>query len=1193
MTVEEAIALVEQLLERGRLTKVQEIVFRQSWAGQTYFDMAIESDYDPGHIKDVGSELWRTLSKALGEKVTKNNLHGVLKRTAQPQNCTTALSTLNYRPSNSHADWGDAPDVPVFFGRTKELEKLEDWIIRDRCRCVAIVGMRGIGKTHLSLRLGLGGIGKTNLSLQLAKGIQEDFEFVIWRSLLNAPLLSDLLADLIKILSRQQQTTLPERISDRISCLMQHLKNHSCLLILDNAETLLQAGDPIGRYRADYEDYGQLIKQIGEVPHQSCLLLTSREKPQELIFMDGLTRPVRSLVLQGLDIQAGKQILKELGDFTASEDDWGELIQLYDGNPLALQLAAKHILEVFFGNIADFLKKGKPVFHDLQELLSWHFQRLPTACCEVLYWLAINREPVTLAELREDLILSTAKAALPATLGVLQRKIPVERTDDRFTLQPVLMEYVTDQVVALTSKEIVNQSHEFLRNYALIKAQSKDYVRQAQIRLILGPVIDSLILALGSSNQIQLQLQELLKKLKQEALSHSGYGAGNILNLLSQIQAILSSYDFSHLTICQAYLQDVNLQDVNFSHCYFSKSIFTQSFSGVMSIAFSPDGKTLASANANCEIHLWQVADQQRLLTLEGHTNWVRKIAFSPNAQILASASEDSTVKVWQLQSGKCWYTLSEHTGSVYSVAFSPNGSLLVSGSSDLTIRIWQVSEGCCLKILHGHSGSVTSVRFSPDGKQLVSSGFDSLIKIWDVETGECLYTITEHENLVGTTHFSSNGALLVSASCDNTVRIWNTQNYQCLRILKGHTGWVWEAIWSTDNRLIASCGADQTIRIWDVETSTCLRTLKGHNHQIWGVAFSSDNQTLASASEDQTIRLWQVSDGKCIACIHGYNNWVKVVTFSPNAQMLASGHRDNTLRIWDTKSGECLRELKAYSQGLPAVAFHPNLEIVAGGSQDGTIKLWDLKNSECSHTFIGHTDEIWSLAFSSDGKLLASSSFDHTVKLWDLSLGECRLTLHGHTDRVAAIAFSPLGQILASGSDDCTIRLWDLQENRYIKVLQGHSGRIGAIAFSPDGSLLASPSLDQTVKIWDVSKGECLHTLNEHTSWVMAVSFSPDGQKIASSSCDQTVKIWGVEEGSCLNTLSGHSNWIWSVAFSQDGSILASASEDETIRLWDMQSGTCLRILKAKRPYEGMKITGASGLTQAQSTMLRELGAV
>ncbi len=1193
MTEDDAIALVEQILERGRLTKLQEIVFRQSWAGKTYMEMAHEVDYDPGYIKDVGSDLWRSLSKALGEKVTKNNLHGVIKRSAQKQNNITASSALSGRSSVSHADWGDAPDVPVFFGRLLELEILESWIIEDRCRCIAIVGMRGIGKTQLSLKLGLGGIGKTDLSLQLAKGIQEQFEFIIWRSLLNAPPLCDLLADLIKVVSRQEQIALSEKICDRISCLIQYLKHHRCLLILDNAETLLQAGDPMGRYRGNYEDYGQLIKQVGEISHQSCLLLTSREKPHEIILMDGLNRPVRSLALRGLDIQAGKQIVTELGDFIASEENWQELICLYDGNPLALQLAGKHILEVFFGNIADFLREGKPVFQDLQELLSWHFKRLPLACREVLYWLAINREPTSLSQLREDLILSTAKAELSATLGVLQRKLPIEKLGEFFTLQPVLMEYAIDQLVTLTCEEIINQCYDLLRNYALIKAQDKDYVRQAQIRLILQPVIDNLMLALGSSHQLQQQLQKLLNKLKLETSTHTGYAAGNILNLLRQIKADITGYDFSHLTIYQAYLQNINLHSIDFSHCDFSKSVFTQSFGGVTAIAFSPDGQIIASGNANSEIHLWQVADWQRLKTFLGHTNWVRRVAFSPDGLTLASASEDLTVKLWRLEDGQCWQTLSAHTGGVYSVAFSPDGSILASASGDFTVRIWQVSNGCCLKVLHGHAGSVITADFSPDGKQLVSCGFDNLTKVWDIETGECLHTIAEHESWVTTTYFSPDGALLVSASCDRTVRIWNAQSYQCLQILTGHTGWVWKAIWSWDNRLIASCGADRTVRIWDVETGKCLHTLESHKHQIWGIAFSPNNQTLASACEDQTIRIWQVSDGKCITCIHGYTNWVKSVTFSPNAQLLASGHKDNTLRIWDANSSRCLHELSSYSQGLPAVAFHPNSEIVAGGSQDSTIKLWEIDSGECIYTFIGHSDEVWSLNFSLDGKLLASSSFDRTIKIWDLTLNECRITLHGHTDRVATAVFSPLENILASASEDGIIRVWDLQQNQCIKVIQAHSGRIGAIAFSPDGRLLASPSLDQTVKIWDVDKGECLHTLTGHTSWVMAVCFSPDGQTIASAACDQTVKIWDSQTGNCLNTLRGHSNWVWSVSFSPDGSVLASASEDETIRLWDMRSQTCFQIIKAKRPYEGMKITGAKGLTVAQLTMLRELGAV
>jgi ATP-dependent Clp protease ATP-binding subunit ClpA len=251
MTVEEAIALVEQLLVQGRLTKVQNIVFRQSWTGKTYSDMAVESDYDLGYIKDVGSELWRSLSIALGEKVTKNNLHGVLKRTAQRQKDTNASSTLNLQP---FTNWGEAIDVSQFYGRTTELETLSQWIVRDRCRVVTLLGM--------------GGMGKTALSVKLAEQLQGEFEYVIWRSLRHAPSFYDKLIDCIKILSHQQVTTLPTDPHEQITCLIEYLRKSRCLLILDNFDTLLQQGNQTGCYREGYESYGELLWRLGETQHQ-------------------------------------------------------------------------------------------------------------------------------------------------------------------------------------------------------------------------------------------------------------------------------------------------------------------------------------------------------------------------------------------------------------------------------------------------------------------------------------------------------------------------------------------------------------------------------------------------------------------------------------------------------------------------------------------------------------------------------------------------------------------------------------------------------------------------------------------------------------------------------------------------------------------------------------------------------------
>ncbi len=1191
MTLEEALELVEQVLDKGHLNKVQELVFSESWQGQSYEDIAKASSYDPGYIKDVGSKLWQSLSLALGEKVTKHSFQKILKRAAKQKNQPIEQQSRCDAASISQQDWGEAIDVSVFYGRNHELALLEQWLLHDRCRLVAILGM--------------GGMGKTSLSVKLAEQVQHQFEFLFWRSLSYAPPFEELVTELVRFLSNQQELQLPETVEGKTARLLHYLRSSRCLVILDNFESILQGNSQTGQYRKDYEDYGRLLKSVAEVRHQSCVILTSREKPKEIGVLEGLSSPVRSLQLQGLTPVEGRSIFKDKGCFSDDRQGWFDIFEHYAGNPLALKMVASGVQELFDGDVAEFLpylRQGKLGFADINELLGRQFDRLSEAEQQVMHWLAVNREPVSLPELEADVISEAISTQLLATLRSLTQRSLVERTEKRWSLQPVIMEYATARLVTTIYEDIIDQRPEFLRNYALIKAQSKDYIRQAQIRFILQPVIDKLLLSLGSYTNIQQQLKAIIDKLRADAPLQPGYVGGNILNLLIQMQVDLSRYDFSYLTICQAYLQEANLYEVNFAHCHFSKSVFAQSFGGVLAIAFSPDGQFLATGNANCEIHLWRVSDcprgsakgdRQRLLTLQGHKGWVRKVAFSPDGQILASSSEDGTIKLWNLPSGEYQSTLYESTESVYGVTFSPDGRLLANGSNDGTIRIWDAANGNCLQVLKGHTNGVLSVDFSPDGKHLASCGFDNTIRVWDWETGACLQTITAHDHWVGSVQFSLDGKRLVSASCDRTIRIWRVPDGKCLGVFKGHTQWVWKAFWSPDGRRVASCGEDQTIRIWDVETCTCLHTLQGHTSRVWGICFSPDGQTLASCSEDQTIRLWQVSNGQCIANIQGYTNWVKTVAFSPDSHTIATGHKDRTLRLWDVNSGKCLRELKAHTKGIPSVAFHPNGEILATGSEDTTIKVWNLSEGECIHVLKEHTHEIWSLNFSPDGTTLASSSFDHTIKLWDVNTGKCLQTLEGHCDRVGAVSFNSQGTILASGSEDNTIKLWDIRRGECIQTLEGHLNRVGAIAFHPDSQLLASASSDRTLKIWDITVGKCIRTLEGHTNWVMSVVFYPGGQKIASGSCDQTIKIWDSFEGTCLNTFTGHSNWIWAIALSPDARKLASASEDETIRLWSLQTQTCLATLKARRPYEGMKLENATGLAPAQRTMLTLLGAV
>src|SRR4028118_2182188 len=198
-----------------------------------------------------------------------------------------------------HQDWGEAVDVSVFYGRTEELNTLDQWIVNERCRLVALLGM--------------GGIGKTTLSIKLAQQIQDEFEYVIWRSIRNAPPLQEILADIIKFLSNQQETDLPETVGGRISRALDYLRSKRCLIVLDNAESILQGGDHAGEYREGYEDYGELIRRVGGTSHQSCLVLTSREKPKEVASSEGETPAVRSLQLTGLKAVEGEEIFKVKG----------------------------------------------------------------------------------------------------------------------------------------------------------------------------------------------------------------------------------------------------------------------------------------------------------------------------------------------------------------------------------------------------------------------------------------------------------------------------------------------------------------------------------------------------------------------------------------------------------------------------------------------------------------------------------------------------------------------------------------------------------------------------------------------------------------------------------------------------------------------------------------------------------------
>ncbi|MEL6814228.1 MAG: NB-ARC domain-containing protein [Cyanobacteria bacterium J06598_3] len=1101
-------------------------------------------------------------------------------------------------------DWGQAIDVATFYGRTTELATLTQWIKTDRCRLIALLGM--------------GGVGKTALSVKLAEQCQTDFDYLIWRSLRNAPPILELLADLIQVLSGQNATDLPTSLDGRLRQLMHYLQSHRCLLVLDNLESIL-SGSTVeqprsGTYRQGYEGYGQLLRDLGESPHQSCLIITSREKPRGVSRWEDKTGGVRSLLLRGLKQSESEAVLHTKG-ITLSGEQIQILVQQYSGNPLALQIVATTVQELFDGDISQFLAQGSSVFGDISDLLRQQLQRLSVLEQRVMHWLAIYRDWTALADLKEDLLPAAGQRAILEALESLQRRSLIEKREGEFTQQPVVMEYVTTQLIEGFSQALLNKqengSIDWLNQYALTQAQTYDYIRQAQTQLLLRPVVETLLAQWGHPKRVEQALKNCLSQLKSpnSLFSEPGYAAGNFLKLLHHINADLAGLDCSGLSIWQVYLQEMSLCEVNFANADFRKTVFAQISKRFMSAMFSPDGAQLATG-VDQDIMLWEVSRCSPEMTYVGHQGWVHTLAFSPDGKVLASGSSDRTLRLWTVETGQCQKTLRGHEGAVHAVAFSPDGKQLVSGGAEGQLRLWEPSTGKLLKTIAAHKGQIYSVAFTPNGERLLSSGQDGTVRLWNLATETCEKTIETSVHWSLACGLSHDGKRVVTGSDGEAVYLWTLEKPQEPQRLAYEDN-VWAAAFSPDDRMVVTASDDRTLRLWDSQTGQCLKTLQAHQNRVWLATFSPDGAKLASCSDDQTLKLWNVATGDCISTLKTYSDAVMAVAVSPDGERLVSGSEDGYVRLWNKATGKVTQTLTAHTNVVGAITFDQTGKRFASGSDDETVRLWDSQTGECLRTFWGHEGWVHEVAFDPLGRYLASSGHDQTVRLWDMRSGECVKTLVGHGHRVKAIAFSPDGKLLASGSDDRTIRLWDAATGECVQVVEAHEGWVVALEFGVTevGYVLASGSADATVKVWEILAGEevgekievsCVQTMVGHEGGVRSLSFGPGGDWLASGSTDHVVKQWQVSTGECVQTMAWHDEVVWAVACcslvgeSADGAAgIVSGSGDGTMRLWEVASGDCVRVMRSQRPYEEMNITGATGLSDAQRKTLLALGAI
>ncbi|MFM2430597.1 MAG: hypothetical protein RLZZ511_1810 [Cyanobacteriota bacterium] len=431
MDLAHAIDQSNRLLLRSRqraLSPIEVTVLKAIWLDLAYQDASKNSNYEVATIKNAASKLLQDLSKATDDRLTKKT-------------CKSALLRLMGTTGTGRVDWGNAPiDMQPFCGRETELKTLKHWVIAQQCKLIGVLGLGGIGKTALAARLG--------------DQVSGEFDVVIWRSLREAPPLRDLLIELVQFLSQFAEVELPTMTDRAIGRLLYYLQQQRCLIVLDNAEAIMESGDYAGQYRSGYQDYGQLFETIGTARHQSCLLFTSREPAPELIELSGDTLPVRSLILQGLD-QAAKTLLGKIG--LPESADLDTLVARCQGNPLYLRIVAKTILQTFNGEVSRFLNTDQYTYSKIAAVLQAQLDRLTPAEKVIIYQLAIKREPQAMLDLERYLEPLGLTAKLGLIIDSLKSRSLIEVTqNESYTLQNVVMEFMTDATIRELSTELTD-----------------------------------------------------------------------------------------------------------------------------------------------------------------------------------------------------------------------------------------------------------------------------------------------------------------------------------------------------------------------------------------------------------------------------------------------------------------------------------------------------------------------------------------------------------------------------------------------------------------------------------------------------------------------------------------------------------------------------------------------------------------